>query len=412
MYLERIADGVLDDLLANHPAVALVGPRGCGKTTTAARRVRSQLRLARPSDAAVARIDPLGVLADAERPAMIDEWQLVPEILVSVKDLVDEDPAPGQFVLTGSVNAEASTDAWPMTGRVIRSTLRGLVPRELFGNAHDPSFFERLLLGEPLAAPREGFSLRDYLELALRGGWPMAALASTDRTRAQFLRSYVEHMLQRDLKDVRGVRDVRAARRYLQAIAAATGTPVAHKTLYDAAGISRDVALGYDRAFDALMLTESVPAWTSNRLDRLVKIPKRHLTDPALVRPLLGVDARGVHRDPSLLGQVLESFVVALLRVEAEATEPPPQLSHVRDANGRREIDVIAEFPDGALVAVEVKATVAPSLHDARHLRWFTDRMGARVRAAIVFHAGPRAFRLPEDPRLQFLPISTLWAPS
>lgn len=94
-YVPRLLDSELREVLASHPAVLLVGPRACGKTTTTRRHCRSLLRLDVPSQAAVVRADPDAALRRLDEPILIDEWQLVPEILGAVKRAVDDDPARG-----------------------------------------------------------------------------------------------------------------------------------------------------------------------------------------------------------------------------------------------------------------------------------------------------------------------------
>jgi predicted AAA+ superfamily ATPase len=109
-YLRRLVDPLLDELLAHVPAVLIVGPRAAGKTTTAERRVRSVLRLGEPAQAAALASDVDAVLAAAELPALIDEWQLVPDILGAVKRAVDRGAAPGSYLLTGSSRADLQAE--------------------------------------------------------------------------------------------------------------------------------------------------------------------------------------------------------------------------------------------------------------------------------------------------------------
>lgn len=92
-YVPRLVDSQLVELLADFPAVLVVGPRACGKTTTAARHARTIVRLDREAEAAAARADPDGSL-DVARPVLLDEWQLAPEILGAVKRAVDARPGP------------------------------------------------------------------------------------------------------------------------------------------------------------------------------------------------------------------------------------------------------------------------------------------------------------------------------
>lgn len=79
-----------------------------------------------------------------------------------------------------------------------------------------------------------------------------------------------------------------------------------------------------------------------------------------------------------------------------------PTLRH-----GRREVDVLAEIGGRDLLAFEVKADAAPGRDAARHLVWLRDRLGERFIGGIVFHSGPRAFKL--DEKITAAPICTLW---
>lgn len=105
-YLPRMVDGLLDDLMAGLPAVLVVGPRACGKTTTGRRHVRDVLQLDRPADADLVRADPDTALRTRATPLLIDEWQLVPEVLGAVKRAVDGAPGTGRFVITGSARSD------------------------------------------------------------------------------------------------------------------------------------------------------------------------------------------------------------------------------------------------------------------------------------------------------------------
>jgi uncharacterized protein len=105
---------------------------------------------------------------------------------------------------------------------------------------------------------------------------------------------------------------------------------------------------------------------------------------------------------------LLDSFVVSQLRPEIEVAEWQPRLHHLRQEGGSHEVDVIAEYPGGKVVAIEIKSSSAPKVSDARHLIWLRDRLGDDFVAGIVFHTGPRVIRI--DDRVSALPISSLWA--
>ena len=409
-YLPRLVDPVLADLLVDHPAILLVGPRACGKTTTAQRHCASRLRLDRPAEAAAVRADPDVAIADGPFPLLIDEWQAVPDVLGAVKRAVDDGAAPGSFILTGSSQADLTIEGWPATGRLIRLPMYGLTERELDGDPAKPSVIDRLVSAglDGVAIPVDPPDIRGYVARALRGSFPDAALATNERAARRWLMSYIDQLVSRDASLVGAVRDPMKLRRYLQAVAASTaGSPVL-KTLIDAAGIDRATANSYDALLERVLIIDRVPAWSSNRLNRLVRLPKRYLVDPAFSGPLLGIDARAVLRDGDLLGRVIDTLVAAQLRSECVVSELSPRMFHLRDGNGTREVDILIELGDGRVIGIEVKADAAPDQGSAVHLRWLRDAIGSRFQLGIVLHTGPRAFRF--DPSILALPICALWA--
>jgi predicted AAA+ superfamily ATPase len=114
-----------------------------------------------------------------------------------------------------------------------------------------------------------------------------------------------------------------------------------------------------------------------------------------------------VLRDGDLLGRLIDTLAVAQIRPELELTSHPPRLYHLRDKEGRHEIDLIAEIAAGDILAIEIKATAAPSRQDSRHLEWLHHELGDRFVAGAVLHTGPSLLRLAE--RILAIPICTLW---
>lgn len=407
-YLPRLLDERLSELLTQLPALMITGPRAAGKTTTARRHAVTVIRLDREAEAVAFRADPDAALRAQPEPVLLDEWQAVPTVLGAIKRTVDDDPRPGRFLLTGSVRAELEAETWPGTGRVVRLRLYGLSMRELAGRSTGPAFVDQLvearigLFGLPSDVP----DLRGYVELAIQGGFPELALRLSGVARQAWLDGYLEQLLTRDAESLAGLRDPARLRRYFEALALNTAGLAEHQTLYTAAGINRLTALAYDRLLTNLFVLDSLPAWTSNRLSRLVKGAKRYLVDPALVSTALRLDEAAILRDGNLLGRMLDTFVMAQLRPEVELSPLRPRLYHLREKESRREIDILAEVGSG-VIALEVKATAAPGANDAAHLRFLRDQLGDRFLGGAVLHTGPRAFTLSD--RIFALPICSLW---
>jgi predicted AAA+ superfamily ATPase len=280
--------------------------------------------------------------------------------------------------------------------------------REQLGLASADTLFDRIATGRGLTPPPDPPDLRGYVGLALRSGFPEPTLRLSAAARERWLESYVEQLLTRDVAAIAPRRDPSRLRRYFEAYALNSAGVVDERTLFDAAGVNRRTALAYEDLLERLHVAEPLPAWSSNRLSRLVRSPKRYVTDPALIAAALGTDTEGVLRDGDLLGRVLDTFVASQLRPELTVSAARPRLHHVRDHGGRHEIDLVAEVGAHDVVATEIKATAAPGRGDAKHLAWLRDRIGARFKVGIVFHTGPRAYSLGE--RLTAVPIAALWA--
>jgi hypothetical protein len=407
-YVRRFLDGELRDALQVHPAVLIVGPRASGKTTTARRYAASIVRLDRPAEAAAFVADPDAALSTFDEPVLLDEWQAVGALLGAVKRAVDDDSRPGRFILTGSVRADLDAETWPGTGRLVRLDMWGLTEREISGATGGQSPLAILAEGDPaaLAAPPSPPDLPGYIELALRGGFPDAVLRLDSTGREQWLASYLDQILTRDAAEISRRDPVRLAR-YFEALALNSAGIVAGSSLVEAAGVDRRTADAYERLLTNLFVLDVVPAWLTNRLSRLVKTSKRYVTDTSLVAAALGIDTRGVLRDGDLLGRILDTFVAAQLRPELAMSGLRPRLYHLREKNGRHEIDLLTELGGDRVVALEVKASAAPNRHDAAHLEWLRDRLGERFVAGVVLHTGPSVFALSD--RIAAAPVASLW---
>jgi len=407
-YVRRTLDSAIGTLFTQLPALLLVGPRASGKTTTAARHAATTVRLDVEAEAQAFKSDPDAALRGLQEPLLIDEWQMVPGVLGAIKRAVDARPDPSRFIITGSVRAELDAEWWPGTGRVTRLPMFGLTVREQTGGTAGPSFIDRVAAGAPLEPASSTPDLRGYVDLILQSGFPEPALRLNGTARQRWLDSYLEHLLTRDVELIDAGRDPVRLRRYLEAYALNTAGVVDERTLFDAAGINRKTAAAYDRLLSNLFVTENLPAWASNRLKRLVHGPKRHLVDPALAGAALRLDTNGVLRQGDLFGRLIESFVVGQIRAEVPVSDTRPRLFHVRQQEGRLEIDLLVELGGGRLIAIEVKADSAPTAAAARHLMTLRDRFDREFVAGIVLHTGPRTFSLSD--RVVAAPISALWS--
>lgn len=405
-YTPRFMDAYIDDLLAAHPAVMLVGPRGSGKTTTAMRHAKTVWRLDDPRQAALFSSDPDRAIEEVHAfPLLLDEWQAVPEVLGAVKRHVDTRRGAGRFLLTGSVRAPFTGRTWPGTGRVIEVSMPPLSVSERVGRLGRRPLLAALADGNPPSVT-DAEDIVGYIDLALAGGFPEAVALQPD-ARYRWLGSYLDLLVGRELREVGYELDPRKLRAYLTSYAANSAGVCDHSTIYRPADINHRTAQRYEALLQSLYIVSVVPSWSPNPLQRLVHQPKRFIADTGLWARLLDVRRDQVLRNGDLIGRLLETFVLNQIRAEFPLDEFTT-LSHVRTKAGRQEIDLIGELDGGGIVGIEVKATSAPRKDDAKHLIWLRDELGEEFVRGAVLHTGPYTFEL--DDRILAVPICALWA--
>jgi uncharacterized protein len=408
-YVRRLIDPLLEELVSDVPGVMLVGPRATGKTTSAMRLAQSVLRLDRNEVREAVSGGPDAVLASQRHPTLLDEWQRAPNCLAAAKRIIDADPVPGRFIFAGSATDTLSESAWPGTGRFVRVPMWGMTQREIRGCRRVQTFFDLVAADDfdghfPL--PSDPVDTGGYIDMALASGFPEALARTTERTRRAWLASYVDHLVGRDIEFIADVRNPTKFRQYVSAVASSSaGTPNA-KLLIDACGIDRSTAERFDGLLERIFITEQVPAWTSNLINRISQRKKRYVCDPGLVGALIGLERRTVLRNADLLGRLIDTFVASQIRPELGVGSFPVEMFHLRQ-DGRREIDIVLERRDGALIAIEVKAVTEVTAHDARHLFWLRDATDDSFRAGIVFHTGTMVRSLAD--RIWAVPICALW---
>ena len=409
-YRPRVVDEELEELAAALPAVAIVGPKGVGKTATARRRATTLHALDDPVQRSVALADPPRLL-EAPPPILIDEWQYVPESWDLVRRAVDEGADPGRFLLTGSASP-SGVETHSGAGRIVTVRMRPLSLSERGVDRPSVSLRKHLQGSRPSVQGHTETRLEGYVEEILGSGFPGIRHLTGRPLRAQ-LDGYLDRIIDRDFLELgHQVRNPAALRRWMTAYAAASSSTASFETIRDAATggegdkPAKTTVQPYRDVLERLWILEPVPAWapTRNHIRRLSSPPKHQLADPALAARLLGADADAllsaeprnlsVPRGGSLLGALFESLVTLSVRTYAQASEA--QVFHLRTARGEHEVDLIVERGDGRVLAIEVKLARDVTEEDGRHLRWLADRIGDSLLDAMIVTTGQHAYRRPD----------------
>lgn len=405
----RIVDRLIaDELLPEFPAIMLVGPRGCGKSTSMAQFADTVLDLSIPGVRMATKEDPDGILAASSGCILIDEWQEAPEILGAVKRAVDADlsSTPGRFIITGSVRAAHQAGTWPGTGRLIRVRMFGLTQSELeANNSYNP--IDAFFAPTAPAFGRSDLSRRDYLSRIVAGRFP-DAIGLSDRGRSHWFNSYVEQLVDRDAAQITSTNHrAQKLRSVLSSCVARTAQELNKEATAKDADVARATADSYITLLEDLSIVLRTPAWHSKRLHRLNRSPKIHIADPGLAAHLLNTDTAALERDATLVGQLFETFIATELRAHIETIEQRTEMFHLRSRDGN-EVDLILERR-GQIVGLEVKSSTQVDRNDVKGLLWLKEKLGTSFHYGAVIYTGTLPFQI--DDRIWAIPASSLWRP-
>jgi hypothetical protein len=362
-YKPRIADRLLARKLAGKGAVLLEGAKWCGKTTTAEQISKSVVYMSEPGNdkqnIRLAEMNPR-LLLRGDKPRLIDEWQVVPQLWDSIRFESDHSDSLGLFILIGSsVPADMSAVIHSGTGRFGWLKMRPMSLWESGESSGDVS------LSDLFAAKKniEGVSTLDLERVAFiacRGGWPLS-VDMPDEIALDQAFDYLAAVEKRDIQAADGVsRDPSKVHRLLKSYARHQGASVSNAALRadlvdnEGESLDEDTIASYVRALKSIFVVEDVEAWNPNlRLKTAIRsTDTRYFTDPSIATAALGLGPNDLIADLETFGLIFETMCMRDLRVFAEALNG--NVYHYRDKSGL-ECDAVIHLRDGSYGLVEIK---------------------------------------------------------
>lgn len=390
-YRPRVIDVVLQRALEAAGAIVIEGARASGKTMTALHAAKSYIFVDDPETQTLLEVAPRSLL-EGDKPRLLDEWQIAPELWNLVRRSVDTSPSSGQFILTCSALPADDITRHTGAGRFLRLRQRTMSWWEKLdspaGTVSLAALFEDHRPAINLdAAP----SLENVIEGILRPGFPAMTTLTPSQSAAR-LRGYLDDVALTDIQRIAEVRHEPAVIKHLvTALARSVASEVTYKTLAAdvrsiAPRIDEETISNYVRLLQRLFIVEAQPPWspTLRSRARVRTSPKLHLVDPAFAAAALGAGPAQLSRDLNTLGILFESAVVHDLTVLSSPLDG--HVSHYRDSNNK-EIDAIISLPDGRWGAVEVKL-------GGRQLKAGADSLNAVISQIDTQHMGEPVFRL------------------
>lgn len=324
----------LQRLAQTFPVIAITGPRQSGKTTLAKAVFADMpyVTLEDPSERAFALEDPKGFLHRFRDGAIFDEAQRWPDLFSYLQGIVDEDPIPGKFILTGSQQFGLLAGvSQSLAGRVGMTTL---LP---------------FSLSELPAAVQSSLSLDT---LIIKGFYP--PLHVREISPGDWFSSYIATYIERDIRQLLRVQDLSLFQRFVRLCAGRNGQLLNLNTLAGETGISHKTASSWLSVLESSYIVHLLPPYYRNFGKRLVKTPKLYFFDQGLACWLLGIRSSELLALHPMRGAIFESFIISEFLKSRYNQGLPADLYFWRDNNGL-ETDIV--FESGTkLQPVEIKS--------------------------------------------------------
>ena len=411
--IDRLIEDRVLKSLESFPAVYIAGPRQSGKTTlaqhiAATRHQATYITFDDLQFRSAAQRDPEAFLRSFDGPVVLDEIQMVPELFRPLKIIIDEnrqrkDGGRGQFLLTGSASVMAlPTLSDALVGRMALHTLLPLSAEEIKSNKRN--FIDNIFLND---WKFEQLAKDNIIQVMVNASFPELLTVKDASLRYEWCNSYINTLLQRDVRVLMEIEKIGILPDLLQLLAARTGGLLNESSLSSDIEINHVTAKKYRFLLEGLFLTQTIPAWSRNLGKRLIKAPKVYLSDLNLISYLLKVDLFDLPKiNPKLFGHVLENFVAVELLKQLTFSEVRAGLYHYRTAS-KQEIDFILEGPQNQIVGIEVKASSKVDRMDFKQLETLKNDLGKQFRRGFVFYQGNDVVSFGKE--MWAVPIACLW---
>ena len=424
-YLPRVIDSELDLRLRSVGATLIVGPKWCGKTTTAKQKAASVLEMQDPDlqegYLKLADTKP-SLLLQGDKPRLIDEWQLAPVLWDAVRVSVDRNAEKGLYILTGSVVKDDTKTKHTGTGRISRLEMLPMSlweSKESTGQVSLAELFARP--GDSIDGARGKLTVEELMFAACRGGWPSSLQVRGDDAKLFVAEDYVNNVAEVDISRIDGVnRDPKLAAALLKSYARNISTLATVATIRKDVLSVQDVSLptvnAYIEALRKLFVVSDIEAWCPalRSSTGMRSGLKRGVCDPSVAAAALGTKPEYLLKDFKTFGFLFESLVMRDLKVYSSALGG--RLSYYRDRYGL-EADAVLHLKDGRYALIEIKLGSSEIEEGANHLLEIRQLIGKHNRTEkqcpleepsllLVVTGGEMGYTRPDG--VHVLPVSAL----
>jgi hypothetical protein len=309
------------------------------------------------------------------------------------------------FLLTGSADIRTLPKvADSLAGRMAVLALHPLLQTEL--DTAPATWIDTIFQSNKLG-PAQSETIAELLQRMILGGYPEPRLQRTERTRDRWFRDYTSALIERDIRDLANLEGLSHMPRLFALVAARSGTVLNVSSLARETGIPATTLTRYLDLLNRIFLIQDVPAWRTERGQRVLKTSKTFLNDSGLLCSLQNWSATYLLQHEAARTTLMRQFVANQLAGLIPCSNTQPQLFHLRTVKNF-EVDFVLESPSGELVGLTIEATERTSPSSLKGLRYLQEIAGQRFIRGFVLNLGSQI--IPLDERIDAIPVTTLWS--
>ncbi len=323
-FINRTLTESIKKNLHHFPALAILGPRQCGKSTLAKHLVNENpearyLDLEKMSDRNKLSDPEMFFRLNSGKLIILDEVQKLPEIFSVLRSVIDEQNRNGQFLILGSASRDLiKQSSETLAGRIAYFRLTPFTLQEVSvteKNTSDPLF--------------------NYI---LRGGFPRSYLAYNEEVSFMWRQNFTETFLQRDLPQMGFDIPPEIAMRLWKMCAHSQGQLLNSSKFAGSLGLSNVTIKKYLDLFHGTFMLRQLPPVFVNLKKRLIKSPKIYIRDSGILHALLSIHSIDELYSHPVFGASWETVVIENILQKYDTWDA----GFYRTSNGA-EIDLVLE---------------------------------------------------------------------
>lgn len=363
-YIQRVVEAKFLEYLTIFPVVGVSGPRQSGKSTLIKHLLGDKYQYVTFDDPTNIRLfteDPEGFINNCANKVIFDEAQKVPELFNYIKMAVDEDRQNyGKFVITGS-------SQFSLFGKISESLAGriGLLTLLPFQHSELPEIYKKCAI--------------------YKGQYPELCIQQYLHTEAWYS-SYVNTYLEKDVRSILNIGDLRDFNRLLSLLAAQTSQPLNMNSLAAAIGVSASTIKRWISVLEASFIIFLLPPYYENFGKRITKSPKLYFYDTGLVSYLTGIETEKQYNQGPMAGSLFENYVISNIFKNIHHKKLNHHLYYYRTGHGI-EVDLIIDTKHTKHF-VEIKKSSTFTVNMTTHLQTIANINKENKNSYILLYTG------------------------